>query len=117
MAVVVDLDAVERCLKTERCRDADDADDRRVRRGREVGLPDGLFGDVESESFLFSRRMTVDDFVGMLATYSGAITASPQELDAALDRARAVLERRFPGAAEVDVPMRSQCYRADRLER
>jgi SAM-dependent methyltransferase len=98
-------------------RAAGEADDRRARRGREVGLPDGLFGGVESESFLFSRRMTVDDFVGMLATYSGAITASPQELEAALDRARAVLERQFPGAAEIDVPMRSQCYRAGRLLR
>jgi SAM-dependent methyltransferase len=98
-------------------RAADEADDRRVRRSREVGLPDGLFGDVESQSFLFSRRMTVDDFVGMLATYSDAITASAQEVEAALDRARAVLERRFPGAAEIDVPMRSQCYRASRLPR
>jgi hypothetical protein len=29
-------------------------------------------------------------------------------------RVRAALERRFPGATEIDVPMRSLCWRADR---
>jgi hypothetical protein len=61
--------------------------------------------------------MTTGDFVDMLATYSGAITASPQEREVALGRARAVLERWFPGAAEIDVPMRSWCFRAERLPR
>jgi SAM-dependent methyltransferase len=92
-------------------------DDRPAHRHREVTLPGDLFGSVESASFTFTRRMTVDDVVGMLATYSGLITASPQEQEAALARARAVLERRFPGAAEIDVPMRSQCFRAGRLAR
>ena len=96
---------------------ASHTDDAWARHRREVGLPDGLFGDVESASFSFGRRMTIDDFIAMLATYSAAITASPQELEAALTRARAVLERQFPGAAEIDVPMRSRCYRADRLPR
>jgi SAM-dependent methyltransferase len=98
-------------------RAADGTDGTWARRRFQVGLLDGLFGGVESESFSFSRRMTVDDFVGLLATYSGAITASPQEVEAALTRAKSVLERRFPGAAEIDVPMRSLCFRSGRLPR
>jgi SAM-dependent methyltransferase len=96
---------------------ADDREDRWARHRREVTLPGQLFGNVETASFSSTRQMTTGDFVDMLATYSGAITASQQDRDAALDRARAVLERRFPGAAEIEVPMRSWCYRAERLPR
>lgn len=88
-----------------------------ARHRREVRLPDGLFADVESASFTFTRRMTTGDFVDMLATYSGSLTPSPRERDAALARARAVLERRFPGAAQIDVPMRSWCFRTARVAR
>jgi ubiquinone/menaquinone biosynthesis C-methylase UbiE len=85
---------------------------------REVEAVRGqLFGNVQTASFASTRQMTTGDFVDMLATYSGAITASPQEREVALDRARAVLERWFPGAAEIDVPMRSWCYRTERLPR
>ena len=88
------------------------------RRHREVTLPPGSpFGPAQIAEFTFQRLMTVDDFVGMLATYSGTITASPQEREVTLARARAVLERRFPGMAEIDVPMRSWCFRAGRLAR
>jgi SAM-dependent methyltransferase len=96
---------------------AGDQKDRWARHRRELTLPGQLFGDVETASFTSVRRMTTVDFVDMLGTYSGAITADPQERDVALDRARTVLERRFPGAAEIDVPMRSWCYRAGRLAR
>jgi SAM-dependent methyltransferase len=96
---------------------ADDRDEQWPPHRREVSLPGELFGSVESESFSFTRRMTIDDFVDMLATYSGAITASPQDRHAGLARARAVLERRFPGASQIDVPMRSRCFRAGRLPR
>jgi SAM-dependent methyltransferase len=98
-------------------RPADERKDGWARHRREVLLPDEEFSSVESASFSFTRRMTTGDFVDMLATYSGAITASPQDREAALARARAVLERRFPGAAEIDVPMRSWCFRATRLPR
>jgi SAM-dependent methyltransferase len=82
---------------------------------REVRLPrPGLFGSIATASFAFTRRMTVDDLVGMLATYSGIITAGAQDAAAAMARVRAALERRFPGATEIDVPMRSLCWRADR---
>jgi SAM-dependent methyltransferase len=86
-------------------------------RHREVTLPGEEFGNVEAASFAFTRRMTVADVIGMLATYSGAITASQQERATALAAAQAVLEQRFPGAEEIDVPMRSQCFRANRRRR
>ncbi len=96
--------------------DAEDGEPPGHRR-RELTLPGDLFGSVETASFTFTRRMTVDDVIGMIATYSGAITASPRERAEALAAARTVLEQRFPGAGEIDVPMRSQCFRADRRER
>jgi SAM-dependent methyltransferase len=87
-------------------------------RSRDVALPGtGLFGHAETESFGFTRTMTINDMVDMLATYSGVITASPEDRMARLARARAALEERFPGASEVDVPMRSWCWRADRASR
>lgn len=98
-------------------RSASDQDELRPRHRRELSLPDAEFGRVESASFSFTRQMTTGDFVGMLGTYSGAITASPREREAGLDHARAVLEQRFPGASQIDVPMRSLCFRAGRLPR
>jgi SAM-dependent methyltransferase len=87
-------------------------------RGREVGLPeDGPFSHVEIEAFGFSRAMTVDAIVALLATYSGLISASLADRAAALARAGAALSQRFPGAREIDVPMRASCWRADRKPR
>jgi len=85
---------------------------------REVMLPDaGLFGIGGTRSFRFTRPMPISDIVDMLGTYSGAITASPERRAAGLAEVRAGLERRFPGAREIDVPMRSWCWRADRAGR
>jgi SAM-dependent methyltransferase len=86
-------------------------------RRREITLPDALFGPAETQSFAFTRTMTVSDILGMLTTYSGVITASPLDRAAGLARARAALEQRFPGASEIDVPMRAWCWRADRAPR
>jgi SAM-dependent methyltransferase len=87
-------------------------------RHRDITLPDTApFGTAEIAEFAFQREMTVGDFVAMLGTYSGVITASPQEREAALARVRTALQERFPGADEIDVPMRSLCWRADRLPR
>jgi SAM-dependent methyltransferase len=87
-------------------------------RRREVGLPDtGLFRDVQTTSIEFRRRMAVNDVVDMLATYSGIIIASEADRAVAKARLRAELDARFGGAAEIDVPMRSLCWRADRAER
>jgi SAM-dependent methyltransferase len=85
---------------------------------REVTLPDGaVFGNVETAAFSFTRAMTISEIVDMLATYSGVITASPQDRAAGLARARAALQERFGSASEIDVPMRSWCWRADRAAR
>jgi ubiquinone/menaquinone biosynthesis C-methylase UbiE len=85
---------------------------------REIGLSvPGQFRDVCTKSFTFQRTMTIDDLVGMLATYSGALTASPQDRSAGQARRRAALERRFPGTTHIDVPLRSWCWRADRVSR
>jgi SAM-dependent methyltransferase len=84
------------------------------RRRRDVDLPKGsLFGSVQDAAFAFIRPMTADDLVAMLGTYSGLITASQAERDEALARARAALVARFGDATEIEVPMRSVCWRAD----
>jgi SAM-dependent methyltransferase len=85
---------------------------------REVRLPEGSpFGQAQTESFTFTRLMTADDFVEMLGTYSGIITASPEDRAAAMAQVRAAVQERFPGAGQIDVPMRSLCWRADRVSR
>ena len=85
---------------------------------RQVWLPDRtLFGNIETSVFRFSRSMPVADVVDMLATYSGILTASPQSRAAGRARAAAALAAEFPGAAELEVPMRSRCWRADRTSR
>lgn len=84
----------------------------------EVELPeDGLFTNARTASFRFTRRMTVEDFLALHATYSRVITASPGDRATELARLRAALADRFPGAAGIDVPMRSRCWRADRAPR
>lgn len=85
---------------------------------RELTLPrDGVFGAIETASFRFSLTMTLDRFVEMLGTYSGVITASQDDRAAVLDRARATLRERFGDQDEIEVPMRSWCWRADRSAR
>jgi len=85
---------------------------------RQVWLPDRtLFGNIETTVFRFSRSMPVADIIDMLATYSGIITASPQAREAGRTRAAGALAAEFPGAAELEVPMRSRCWRADRTSR
>jgi SAM-dependent methyltransferase len=85
-------------------------------RRREVTLPEGSpFTDAQTASFTFTRRLTIDDVVASLATYSGFIVASEQDRATTIARWRAALDARFPGATEIDLPMRSRCWRADRL--
>ncbi len=87
-------------------------------RRREVMLPEtGLFRDAQTATFPFTRPMTMDDVVEMLATYSGIITASEADRAAAKARLRSALEARFGSVTEIDVPMRSLCWRANRAER
>jgi SAM-dependent methyltransferase len=87
-------------------------------RRREVVLPQaGLFESPATAFFEFTRTMPVDDVVDLMATYSAVITASEEERAAQLARVRAELERLFPGASTVDLPLRAQCWRADRVPR
>jgi len=61
--------------------------------------------------------MTADDVAAMLGTYSGMITAGDEQRTGTLAAVRSALDRLFPGAAEIEVPMRSLCWRADRTSR
>ena len=87
----------------------------RPRHLREFSLPGTApFSGIERATFRFTRTMTAGDFAAMLGTYSAVITAAPQDREAGLSRVRALLEQRFPGAQEIEVPMRSQCVRVTR---
>jgi len=87
-------------------------------RRHDVTLPPGApFTGAGTASFTFIRPMTISAITGMLATYSGVITASPPAQAAAMAHATAVLDRHFPGASKIDVPMRAWCWRADRAAR
>ena len=87
-------------------------------RPRSVALPAGAqLSNITTRSFSFTLRMTPDALIEMLGTYSGVITASPRDRAAGLARARAALDELFPGASEIDVPMRAGCWRADRTAR
>ena len=61
--------------------------------------PDAPFTGAGTASFTFIRPMTISAITGMLATYSGVITARPPAQAAAMAHATAVLDRHFPGAA------------------
>jgi SAM-dependent methyltransferase len=90
----------------------------RFRRRQEFELPEPrVFDDVARETFRFVRTMAVDDVVAMLGTYSRAIVASAEDRAQSQASARADLAERFPGAQTIDVPMRSWCWRADRIAR
>jgi SAM-dependent methyltransferase len=96
----------------------DDSAGSRPRRRHEVTLPeDAPLENISSASFEFSRAMTVEDAVGWLATYSGVITAPAGEREARLALAREALLRRADGDGMVEIPMRSRCWRADRVRR
>jgi len=61
--------------------------------------------------------MDVSSAIDMLATYSRVITASQEDRSAYLRHARAVLEAERGDTGEVEVPIRSRCWRADRIPR
>jgi ubiquinone/menaquinone biosynthesis C-methylase UbiE len=86
-----------------------------------VTLPDGApFTSAETTSFGFERQISVADTLDWLTTASQAIRADPAEREAGLARARTILRARAfdaDGTAMVNMPMRSWCWRADRLPR
>jgi len=84
--------------------------------------PDAPFGRAQSESFTFTRTMDVNDVLDWLATNSVFITASPAVRQAGLTRCRAALLAHSAGdspgsGSRVEMPLRSWCWRADRLPR
>ena len=79
--------------------------------------PDAPFGRAEAASFTFTRMMEVDDVIDWLATNSAFITAPPARREAGLARCRAALLAQATGDARVEMPLRSWCWRADRLPR
>jgi SAM-dependent methyltransferase len=84
----------------------------------EVALPEGApFANGATETFPFTRTMTIDTLLGLLGTYSGVITASPQDREAWLARISAELRQQFPDAGEIEVPIQTRCWRADRTAR
>jgi hypothetical protein len=78
---------------------------------------DAPFGRAEAESFMFTRMMDVDDVVDWLAANSAFITASPVGREAGLARCRAPLLAHATGDSRVEMPLRSWCWRANRLPR
>jgi SAM-dependent methyltransferase len=84
--------------------------------GRYQDLPStGQFGNVARESFSFTRTMSAGEFTDLMATYSALITASETERAEDLARVRSELDRLFPGGGPIEVPMRTRCWRADRV--
>lgn len=88
------------------------------RRPHEATLPEGApFGNVASQAFTSVRTMTVEDAVGWIGTYSAIFNAPQEEQAAWLAHARDGLLRRADDHGMVDIPLRSTCWRADRLPR
>ncbi len=77
----------------------------------------GWFTNVARRSFPFTRRMTQADVVDMVATYSRVITAPPDKRAVVLQRARELLAEQYGDAEEIDFPMRTWCWRGDRIPR
>ena len=88
------------------------------RRRRDIDVAKGeLFEHVDRLSFPFTRRMAVEDVVGMAGTYSAVITASAEDRASVLARVRATVEERSGRGADLDFPMRTWAWRADRIPR
>jgi SAM-dependent methyltransferase len=87
-------------------------------RHHSVALPLGApFTDVATGSFGFTRTMRVEDVVDWLATNSAFITASPADRETSMARCRAALAARADAESRIEVPLRSWCWRADRMPR
>jgi len=80
-----------------------------------VTLPGGAeFADQETASFLFARKVSIDDAIAWLASNSAFITASGADRAAGLASCREVLRQRAGDTSVIEMPMRSWCWRARR---
>jgi SAM-dependent methyltransferase len=92
--------------------------EREHRRLRAAGLSETtLFDNVAMQTFGYSRRMEVVDIIEMVSTYSAVITANDADRAELLEAVTEKLADRFPGESEIDVPMRSWCWRGSRISR
>jgi hypothetical protein len=90
----------------------------RSRRHQGAALPEGApFENIASASFTFVRTMTVDDAVDWMGTFSRVITAEETDRAAGLSRVREVLLPLAGADGIVEIPMRANCWRADRVPR
>jgi SAM-dependent methyltransferase len=114
---VAELDVI---CPPEQPRTPDEARER-LSRHHAVAMPEGApFTAAQAASFGFARMISVDDTLQWLATASQVITADPAQRAAGLARSRAALQARAwraDGTEMVTMPMRSWCWRADRLPR
>jgi SAM-dependent methyltransferase len=111
---VADLDVIR---APDRPRSPDEVRER-LSREHSVALPAGsAFGPSQVTSFAFTRMISVADTLGWLATASQVLTADPAARDAGLARARAALLARAGDGEMIEMPLRSWCWRADRLVR
>lgn len=90
-------------------------------RHHQVTVPPGAeLGPAQAASFGFSRTLTTSETLDWLATSSGFITAVEADREATLDRLRVSLTARSEGKEGkelIQMPLRSWCWRADRLRR
>ena len=85
-----------------------------------VAVPAGApFDAPETTDLRWVRPMTIDMFMGLLGTYSGAIVATPHDREHYLERSMAYLDEvpRAAGSGELAVPMRTWMWRARRHPR
>jgi SAM-dependent methyltransferase len=88
----------------------------RLERQHTVTLPAGAeFTNAEAASFLFTRSIGVSEAVEWVATTSQFIIASAADRAAALGLYRAALRDRADADQVIHMPMRSWCWRADRI--
>jgi SAM-dependent methyltransferase len=85
-----------------------------IRRQREVEFPPGTpMSPVEEYSVEYSLPMTKNELFGLLGTYSGVITLSPERRADFSRRVRAFLDRQ--PWDRIDLPMVCRCVRGTRL--
>jgi SAM-dependent methyltransferase len=90
----------------------------KLERHHAVTLPaEAEFGPARTASFGFTRTLTIEDTLDWLATSSGVITAEQADRAAGRARSRAALTARSADGRLVEMPLRSWCWRADRLPR
>jgi hypothetical protein len=81
-----------------------------------VTLPDGApFTNAEVASFRYTRTVGVDEAVDWAATSSQFVTASAADRAAGLELYRAALHEQADRDQIIRMPMRSWCWRADRI--